>query len=81
MPSTLIEVTHALCPAVIAALAVSLTTSALARARRKLARIAWPKGITIELRLTLRRDVAKPGASTDAAARDPNDLSDPRQRQ
>lgn len=54
MNITLIEeVTHAMGPALIAALAVSLASAALARARRKLAQIAWPRSITVELRLTL----------------------------
>ncbi len=52
MRSSLIEVTRIMCPALIAALAVSLATSAVVSARRRLARIAWPEAIAVELRLT-----------------------------
>lgn len=45
---------HLLWPAVVAALMVSFASRTLASVRRRLARIAWNRLITIELHVTVR---------------------------
>ncbi len=83
MCNQLIEVTQVMCPALVAALAVSFASSALAGARRRLARIAWPEAIAVEFRVraavrehgTARRSrrrgaqAAAPSAAPRAASR------------